>query len=343
MNLSVPTVSVAPGPSYASAINSDLTLIDAHDHSTGKGVPITPNGLNINANLPFSGNNATQLRTVRFQAQVSPVTGSSTADVGCVYVAGVDLYYNDVDGNQVRITSGGGVAGSPGSITNLASPATATYVSASSKFVWQSDVNVAADMDMRSAVLRNSTPSSFGLTLSAPTMPSDQTQTFPATPGASSFMTMDASGAMATSITTALGITRPMQAAVGQQTSTSSAFFTTVSASYEVCGTMSLTLTTTGRPVMLMLISDGNASTAAAFGQAPGTTAEWAFFRDSTNIGGNTTFIGSGPVGTILYPPGAMTGLDTPAAGTYTYTFRARASGGGSVVVSQCRLLAYEL
>ena len=41
MGIPVPTVGVDPGPDWANNLNSGLGIIDSHDHSTGKGAPIT--------------------------------------------------------------------------------------------------------------------------------------------------------------------------------------------------------------------------------------------------------------------------------------------------------------
>ncbi len=204
MGLTIPVVSQEPGPAYATEINSSLTTIDSHNHSAGSGVQITPNGLNISSDLPFGGNNITLARSVRFSPQGSPI--SQPADTSCAYVSGVDLYYNDGVGNQVRITSGGGVAGSPGSITGLVSPATVTYVAPT--FVFQSDVNTAANLDARSVTLRNSTAGSKGVTLSAPgSLPADITLTMPTLPAVQSFVALDASGNLSAPVGVSAGIT----------------------------------------------------------------------------------------------------------------------------------------
>src|SRR6185312_4298725 len=118
MDLPVPVVSVEPGPAWATDINNCMALIDSHDHSAGKGVQINPAGININSNLTFNNNNAIGMRTVRFQP--NPTIGAS--DLDAVFVNGVDLYYVDGNGNQVRITQSGAVAGTPGSIANLVAP-----------------------------------------------------------------------------------------------------------------------------------------------------------------------------------------------------------------------------
>lgn len=193
MSLTIPIVSREPGPTYAVDINTSLSLIDSHNHTSGQGVQIPSSGLNINADLSFTGNNATNLRSSRYSSQGAVL--STPSDVGCVYLVGVDLYCNDGNGNNIRITQSGGLAGTNGSISGLTSPASATYVAVNSTFVWQSGVNIAATMDMRNAILRNASAGSKGLTLSPPAaMAADSTITFPNIPVAKSFMTIDASG-----------------------------------------------------------------------------------------------------------------------------------------------------
>ena len=196
MNLPIPGVTLTDGPQWASDLNASLTLIDQHNHSSGSGVQVTPSGLNINSNLPFNSNNATSLRSVNFTSQSAPLALGS--DLGCIYVSGVDLYYNDENGNQIQITAGGGVAGTPGSIANLTSPASASYVSGSGSFVWQQAVNTSADMDFGSAIMRNDTASSNALTLSPPpAMANNFGLTLPNLPASQKFMTLDSSGNMA--------------------------------------------------------------------------------------------------------------------------------------------------
>lgn len=196
MNLPIPVVGVDTGPDWANNINACFTIIDGHDHSSGNGVPITPAGLSIITDLSILNNNISQARSVRFQAQLSPLAEST--DLGCIYESGVDLYYNDGNGNQIRITESGGVAGTPGSISNLTSPASASYVAASSTFVWQSDTNKAANMDAGSLIVRKLTTSSPGITIQAPSsLASNYALVLPALPASQKFMTLDASGNMA--------------------------------------------------------------------------------------------------------------------------------------------------
>jgi len=58
MGLTVPLVGDA-GTGYATNISAALNLIDAHNHTSGKGVLVPTAGLNINADLAFGGFQAT--------------------------------------------------------------------------------------------------------------------------------------------------------------------------------------------------------------------------------------------------------------------------------------------
>ncbi len=143
MNMPIPVVGVDTGPDWATNINACLNIVDSHNHSTGQGVQITPDGINISADLPFFGNNATSLRSVRFSSQGTPLSGG--ADVGCLYEVFGDLYYNDNSGNKIRITALGAVTGATGTITGLPSgTASASY--AAGTFTFQSATNTPASM-----------------------------------------------------------------------------------------------------------------------------------------------------------------------------------------------------
>lgn len=195
MTLPVPSVGNESGPQYAFDINNCLTLIDGHDHTPGKGVQITPNGININTDLSFNSFNALALRTTRFTPQSAPLSG--TLEIGEIYVSGVDLYYNDVSGNQIRITQGGSVAGSTGTITGLPS-GTASAAYNAGTFIFQSATDVAANIDAGSYILRNNTVSSKGLTLNPPNaLANDYSIFLPLLPSVKGIVTLNSSGTMA--------------------------------------------------------------------------------------------------------------------------------------------------
>lgn len=166
MNLIESTINVDSGLEWEQNLNASLTIIDGHNHSPGYGVQITPDGLNLNADVDFLANNAIDLRSVRLNPQVSPLVGVS--DLGCVYESGVDLYYNDGNGVPIRITQGGGVAGTPGSIGGLVPPASVFYDVGVPGFVFQSAVNTAAAIDGASLIIRNFNVSSNAITIAAP-------------------------------------------------------------------------------------------------------------------------------------------------------------------------------
>lgn len=180
MGLIVPGVGTEPGPTWASDLNSDLGILDQHNHAAGQGVQITPAGININSDLSMNGNNLTTIKTVNFSAQGASLPGSAP-NLGCIYVAGNELYYNDEAGNVVPITNNGNVNAGAGSITGLPSgTASASYSAGSQTFVWQSATSTPANMDFASATFRNLIASSKGLTVNPPNaMASDYSLTLP--------------------------------------------------------------------------------------------------------------------------------------------------------------------
>lgn len=374
MALPVPVVGTDPGPQWAIDINSCLALIDLHDHASGSGVQITPAGLNITGDLTFKSNNATLLRSVRFSAQSAPI--SNPTDLGCIYESGVDLYYNDGAGNRVRITQSGAVAGTPGSIANLVSPASAVYSAGSTTFVWESDANTAANMDAGSLILRNATASSNGLTLAPPNaMASDFTITLPTLPAQQNIMTLDATGSVAaswnvdnstlevsantlrvkdhgiTQVKLATRTTGTTVAAGGVAVSAPTSFVAH-NPDGPVSGT-SVTITTTGRPVMVSLVPDpasaGVSYLEAAANNGAGTPANFTiqFFRGVTNLSGGRLMSEGGTDVSVRVPPSSFMVMDFPTAGTYTYTWTATFTGVGPAtdagIVEAVCLMAYEI
>ena len=200
MNLPSPVPGQEQGPQWSTDNYNCFSQIDSHNHTSGQGVPIPPGGLNINADLPFGNNNATGLRSVRFMAQVSQIPASGS-DLLCLSVSSADLYYNDGNGNQIRITQGGSLAGAAGTITGLPSgTASASYASVSGTFVFQQATSTAANVDVGTLILRYPgsypTPSGNYIALQAPTsLSSGFAFTLPAAlPGSSSFMYVSSGG-----------------------------------------------------------------------------------------------------------------------------------------------------
>lgn len=364
MNLPIPTVGAEPGPDYASDVNASLTLIDGHDHASGSGVQITPAGMNISSDLGFLNNNATTLRSVRFMPQ-SAVLGLP-ADLGCLYEVVDDLYYNDGVGNQIRITQSGGVAGTPGSIANLVPPASASYVSADSTFVWQSDANIAANMDAGAYIFRNLTANSFGVTVEAPNaLAANYTLVLPLVPLSTKFVRIDAAGNMAADVeednstlevsTGTLqvkdqGITQTQilvraapgsTAGVGEVAfSSSSGSFTTSSASFVNVTNLSVVITTLGNPVQVSLISDGSGNS-GFMGEALGSTASFRLLSNAGEVA-RVDVSSSGGISTQV-PSTSFSHLLIIGAGTYTLTVQASNSAAQTTFCVNTRLVAYEI
>ena len=183
MNLTIPSVGVTGGAIAAANLVTDLNLVDAHDHTPGNGVLLTPSSLNINADLSLQSNNLTAVNTVRFTNLSAAIT-SASPNIGCIYEVNGDLYFNDTSGNQIKITSAGSVNAGAGSIGGLPS-GTANVTYASSTYTFQSATNTAGNIDGRNLVLRNSGAGSFGMSLIAPTLAADTSLTLPARPGSS--------------------------------------------------------------------------------------------------------------------------------------------------------------
>lgn len=195
MNMPVPTVGEDPGPDWATNLDACLSIIDSHNHTSGQGVPITPQGLNINADLPLNGNNLITARSLRFSPQSGVINGAS--DLGALYENGVDLYYVDGAGNQVRITQGGSVTGATGTITGLPS-GTASAAFAGGTFTFQSATNTPAAMNFGPVTLGQAVASGKNVTISASgSQPANYNFTLPlALPSTSSALLSDASGNM---------------------------------------------------------------------------------------------------------------------------------------------------
>lgn len=339
MNLPIPVVGVDPGADYALNIDSCLGLIDSHNHSNGQGVQINPNGLNINSDLAFNNNNLTLARSNRFYPQSAALALGT--DLGCVYVAGVDLYYNDVNGNQIRITSGGAVTGATGTITGLPSGTASASYSAGT-FTFQSATSTAANIDGQSIVLRNSGASSAGLTLSAPTLAFNFALTLPQVPAQTNVMTLDNSGNMASITYNAVLNASSANIAI----SSSSGVFSSSSTSFVPVTNLTATLTTTGHPVELSLVGDGSGLAYFQISSASSSaTGQLDFFEASTSISHQEYTVAYSGVTAVItaIPVSSFKHIYQPSAGTYTWTVKILAGSGTGLLIPFTKLVAQEL
>lgn len=373
MGLTLPVVSSTPGPLYASENNQAFLVVDAHDHAPGNGLPIPSSGINLNADLPFNTNNATLLRSTRYVSQVSPL--SLPADLTCIYVSGGNLYYNNQIGQQVQITAGAALnATSIGGIGGDYATSTASvfYTSVDSTFTFWSAPNTSADIDAGCYTMRNQTPSAPGFTqCPSPTLSSNVgVFWFNALPASTKILTVDSAGNIAdvydvdnstlevvanniqvknNGITTAkiadANVTRPKLVPVGQIKSSSSVSSSyTNSGSLQQISNLSISITTTGRPVVVGLESDGGGlgtPSGVYFSNTNNPSGQIVLRKDTVQI---RNYICSGGVNETIFGP-MLLALDTPVAGTYTYDLQFYNPGGGGAV-GHCDymiLYAYEL
>jgi hypothetical protein len=322
MSLVIPTPGVDPGPDYATNLQSSLTIIDQHNHSSGSGVQINPSGLNINASLPMNNNNLTLVQAIIYQSQSTSFPGSSPY-LGCTYVAGNELYYNDLAGNVVKLTANGSVNSTSSGIAS----GTATASFSGGVLVVNSNTLTPANIQVASVLMGNNVASSNYLTWQPPSsLASNYSVTAPPsnTTAATVFMTYDASNNMGIGPAVTAGITGTNIASntitVAKMappniviSSTSGSFNGSGSGSPVAVTNLSNSITTTGHPVQVYCQNDGSGND-GFFGGSGG--ARVIVYRGATEIARYLcpSSSGSVPVSTI-----AVT--DYPlSAGTYVYS-----------------------
>jgi hypothetical protein len=102
MSLVLPTRGAAGSGTWHNALDAALTLIDGHDHTTGKGVRVPSAGLNINADISFASLYApTNLHRLSFASVSTPSTNKSL-------FVGTDneLRFRNSSGTSIQITDG---------------------------------------------------------------------------------------------------------------------------------------------------------------------------------------------------------------------------------------------
>lgn len=125
MNLTLPTEGASSG-TWDELLNDALDLVDAHDHSTGKGTKVTQAGINLTGDLEHNGGSATELRSIDFSLVAS---ASMAGRVRGLWWNSADseLYIRTNAGADIKLTSGGainisiagGIGGDYGSVSAL--------------------------------------------------------------------------------------------------------------------------------------------------------------------------------------------------------------------------------
>lgn len=139
-----------------------------------------------------------------------------------------------------------------------------------------------------------------------------------------------------------------------QVSSTSTGVFTTTSTSFTDVTNCSVSITTTGGPIFVGIIPDGDSSNAACVGHTPSgssedTGAEFQLDLDSATqlkrFPSQLRLIGATSV-SLLSPPGIIRGIFTGvAAGSHTIKLRCAAvsSAPSTVTVKYCKIVAWEM
>lgn len=108
-------------------LNAASLLIDAHDHTTNKGVRVPVSGLNINADVPMGGFGVANAKYLQlFNQAASPAVSRSF----WVKTSDGELYWRTAGGTDIKITSGTGLN------LSLVGGITGDYASVSASFYY---------------------------------------------------------------------------------------------------------------------------------------------------------------------------------------------------------------
>lgn len=365
MNLALPIPTVELGPAWAFDLNAALGLIDSHTHLPGQGQPVPTAGLNINADLPMNHFNLTLTRSTRYDNQITPL--SLAADINNVYVSGGNLWYNNSIGQQVQLTSGSGlnIAGTGtigGDYGQPGVPAVVDYfLSPANTYYFFQDTNKYAPIATGPITISGITTSAFGVTISVPGgLSAPYSLTLPTTlPGQTNVMTLGSSGnidsitydavgqgmtsvganAIAASVTRSTSQTVGIGGVAMSPVQTIPQQTTNNTANTDIVG-VSVTITTSGRPVFVGWVSGGGGT---AYLQVINGGSDDGLFGITRN---GATQVASQQY--TLIPRsgvGAIWGIDVVGAGTYTYQaiFHVTGSSGTQVSTTGLAITAYEL
>lgn len=152
MYLSLPTPSVTLGPAWASQLNAALEVVDAHDHSNGKGTTVKTAGIEINADLDFRSYTAFGLKSVKLSTQTSTLSGATHAQ--SLFSYNGDLYFTSGAGSPVQITASGAVVSVPGAVQTIpyAVVASSPYSATTNDVVLVVDTSAARTINLPAAV-----------------------------------------------------------------------------------------------------------------------------------------------------------------------------------------------
>jgi len=368
MSLILPTPTLEAGPLYATELNTAFTSVDSHDHTTGKGIKVPSAGININADLSFNNKNATSLMSSRYQDQVTPLVGIS--DLGCLYIAGGNLYYNNGIGQAIQITAGAALnASSIGGIGGdyITSGASEYYTNAVETFFFTQAANTVAFLASGDISIYQSLLTGYAVTLKPSVSMAASFDLYlpPAAPATTRVVSMDSTGHLLTGVSGAIvtadigdsQVTDAKRAALNYQISSSCGTFSDSSAGWVDVTNLTVTITTVGRPVMLLCQSDGTSnsgtSTSAGFGSAVTGSSSESFIRIVDNTAATVyseqriQCDASAASPAIWVPPSSVSVVDFSAvgvSGSKTYKVQVASNNVSTTVYAYyMKLVAYEV
>lgn len=220
LGVTAPTVSVTAGPTYATQVNAYLEALRAVVEAK-----VTPGGISISSDLSFlaSGtfHSAVDLLTAAFEVQdVGDILPG--AHPVALFAGGTngDLYFNDAAGNQIQVTSAGGLnAATTGGITGTGYGSSGVAVNWSAGNVayrFFSGASTYADV-VCDDLLLNDGDTNF-ISIVSPALAADYTLTLPAAVPATSntVLAMSTAGVVtATATPTVTSLTTTGAATVG--------------------------------------------------------------------------------------------------------------------------------
>lgn len=167
MGLNLPDVSITPGPTWATLLNAAFVRIDAHNHTSDKGLQIPTAGINIDAALEFNTQRLSNAYSLGLFQLDTDETINST-----IYNKNGDLFYKNGAGTVVKITNGsilniaatGGFGGDYGTGEELAKYTTSTTLF---EFFKDADANELAKLACSDLKIANFTNNTQYLTLKA--------------------------------------------------------------------------------------------------------------------------------------------------------------------------------
>lgn len=311
MGIVPPVVSTTEGPLWAEEINNILTdVIANHNHQPAQdgGVQLTQDALNITANLSLNGHQLTNVNAVGLQTLNTSASGSNR-----IYNNSGDLWYKDGNGANVRITQNGSLAAASfGGISGLSGTQGSATFAGLSTFVWKKDATAYATMENGPVKVysgNDAAPTAGTTLVGTDGLASDITMSLSpfnlqlpqVLPPNQSFLTLTTGGQITASVSQTKGITKSMCVS-GSTNSSQVVLSAPILTPFTWTNTgLSVTITTTGNPVLLSLqgygTSNGGGNPTAPAGvmrieRTNAGTPVKALWRFSQTTGSTTTYFG---------------------------------------------------